>query len=92
VDFVRKIKIAKNYYLGPGKLLFIWFFVRVGGNTFFFRVALVLRYIAAREITSEVNLVSSYPCTKGRVHDGQKMKILRKSIFVNILWILSFYD
>ena len=66
--------IAKICGLGSGKLNFGHDIGRVGGNSEFRLVAGVLKYIFAQEIASEVNLVSSYACTKGRVHDAKIFK------------------
>ena len=69
--------IAKIYDLGSGKLNFHDDFGRVGCNSEFVAVVDTLKYIFAQELLSEVNLVSSYACTKGRVHEGKILKILK---------------
>ena len=63
--------IAKIYYLGHRKWIFLDAFERVGENSEFLVVALTLKHIFAQEIASEVNLLTSYACPKGRVHGGK---------------------
>ena len=77
--------IAKIYGLESGKLNFGHDIGRVGGNSDFLPVVITLKYISAQEIASEVNLVSSYACTKGRAHEGKNCKIHEKSNFDDIL-------
>ena len=77
--------IAKIWCLRPRKLIFLHDFGRVGENSEFLLVALTLKYIFAQEIVSEVNLVSSYACTKGPVHEAKNLKIHEIVEFGNVL-------
>ena len=61
--------VAKIWALGSGKLNFHHDIGRVGCNSEFVPVVDTLKYIFAQELASEVNLVSSYACPKGWVHD-----------------------
>ena len=69
--------IAKIWSLGSGKLNFHHDIGRVGGNSEFVPVVDTLKYIFAQELASEVNLVSSYACPKGWVHEAKILKILK---------------
>ena len=69
--------IAKIWALGSGKLNFHHDIGRVGCNSEFVLVVDTLKYIFAQELASEVNLVSSYACPKGWVHEAKILKILK---------------